>query len=428
MSKPAVLRAACVAAGSLVVLASGLPGASLAAGAPSPDVTLVSKTPGGLIPNGHSQEAEVSGNGRYVVYSSHATDIASGDVAFNGSDVFRYDTKTGATRLISKRLNGAPSDKPSLQPTTNATGRFIVYKTFSRYTASGLPRAGKRYVLYDAVNDTSKVISQLPDTDEVTTFRTEFEGQGSLSANGRYFDYVGLVDPFSNTIPFSLLRYDRVTDTTEVLVDDVSDLHNSDLFPPRASAGGRYVAYWTSDGGSYRRTSLWRLDVRTGQSTPVNVAPTTGPYWGVNGLDISDDGRYIAYSSDWPEPSTGTPNQTSDVFLYDATTGSTTAITANSAQAGIGGRVGSISGDGSFVAFSANDDPASPDGGMYLYDLATGNRQLISQGSDGEPGAWGAHPLSVSDDSGRVAFFARGGAVSQPDPYTFDEIYLWTRP
>src|SRR5688500_18381267 len=81
-------------------------------------VSVVSVVDGGTTGgNGISLEPSVSADGRYVAFSSTASNLVSGDTN-NVSDVFLRDTQTGQTILISANQGGAvgngASDEPSI--------------------------------------------------------------------------------------------------------------------------------------------------------------------------------------------------------------------------------------------------------------------------------------------------------------------------
>jgi Tol biopolymer transport system component len=59
--------------------------------------------------NGASREPAVSATGRYVAFTSHASNLVARDPNGHGSDVFVRDRKTGRTHLVSARGNFRPS-------------------------------------------------------------------------------------------------------------------------------------------------------------------------------------------------------------------------------------------------------------------------------------------------------------------------------
>ena len=75
-------------------------------------------------PNGRSFEPDVSGDGRFVVFTSTADNIVPGDT--NGAeDVFVRDLIAGTTRRVS-RGNGA-SRSPAISP----DGRYVSFTSTS---------------------------------------------------------------------------------------------------------------------------------------------------------------------------------------------------------------------------------------------------------------------------------------------------------
>jgi Tol biopolymer transport system component len=91
--------------------------------------TLVSHTPAGRPGNGWSGQADISGDGRYVVFESQATDLVAGpDANHGGSDIYRYDATDGAVRRISLTDAGVQSASgQSGTPAIDTAGRFVVF-------------------------------------------------------------------------------------------------------------------------------------------------------------------------------------------------------------------------------------------------------------------------------------------------------------
>jgi Tol biopolymer transport system component len=80
-----------------------------------------------------SLDPSISSDGRFVAFSSVATNLVSTDV--NGhADVFVHDMLTGATVLASVDSNGAQANADCLNPSLSADGRFVSFHS----TASNL--------------------------------------------------------------------------------------------------------------------------------------------------------------------------------------------------------------------------------------------------------------------------------------------------
>jgi len=88
--------------------------------------TRVSVDSTGAQGNGGSAVPSLSTDGRFVVFQSNATNLVTGDL--NGhSDIFVHDRKTGETRRISQTHLGLETDGPNFFPTISGSGRFITY-------------------------------------------------------------------------------------------------------------------------------------------------------------------------------------------------------------------------------------------------------------------------------------------------------------
>ena len=96
-------------------------------------------------PSARSERPVISGNGRYVVFRSFATDLIVSDT--NGiTDIFLRDTCTGvpsgctpATTRVSVRNDGgeASAGGDSLEPVVSRDGRFVAFRSFATDLVSG---------------------------------------------------------------------------------------------------------------------------------------------------------------------------------------------------------------------------------------------------------------------------------------------------
>ena len=78
----------------------------------------------------------MSADGRYVVFSSSATNLVAGDT--NGmDDVFLRDLQTGITRRISLNTNGTQGDGQSTVPSISADGRYITFYSSATNLVTG---------------------------------------------------------------------------------------------------------------------------------------------------------------------------------------------------------------------------------------------------------------------------------------------------
>ena len=166
---------------------------------------------------GASSAPMLSSNGRLVVFSSTAPNLVAGDT--NGAlDIFVRDLVAGTTTRVSVGPEGLQADGDSFEPSISGDGRWIAFSS----RAQNLPGAteygdGDLYL----VDRTSGAIRHVA-SEEVHHSR--------LSADGRFLTYTVGLNP-------SVARYDRLTDTQTPVT------RCSDTFGPSISADGRYVAF-----------------------------------------------------------------------------------------------------------------------------------------------------------------------------------------
>lgn len=94
--------------------------------------TLLSATEENLAADADSRQPSISSDGRFVAFSSAATNLVSG--APQGRQIYLRDTCAGAdgsckpaTKLISSDENGALAGTESVLPSVSASGRFVAF-------------------------------------------------------------------------------------------------------------------------------------------------------------------------------------------------------------------------------------------------------------------------------------------------------------
>jgi len=115
---------------SVDVITDGVPGPTtqiVMADVVSCGRTLISVMAGGAYnegANGDSTNPRISGNGRYVVFESVATNLTSDGVG----GLFVRDVLSGTTQLVSRLLDGSPAANCYL-PAIDSTGSNLAFET-----------------------------------------------------------------------------------------------------------------------------------------------------------------------------------------------------------------------------------------------------------------------------------------------------------
>jgi Tol biopolymer transport system component len=83
---------------------------------------------------GWSADPIISADGRFVVFSSEATNLLPGHADRNGhiDDVYVRDRLRGRTRLVSRNQHGAQGTDLSFPLDVSANGRYILFTTTSK--------------------------------------------------------------------------------------------------------------------------------------------------------------------------------------------------------------------------------------------------------------------------------------------------------
>jgi Tol biopolymer transport system component len=119
------------------------------------DIQRVSVSSTGAQSNGNSSSAEITPDGRYVVFVSAANALTSGDTnAFQ--DVFIRDLAANTTRRVSLSSAGAQPDAACTDPRVSADGRFVVFASAATNLAPGAAST-QVYVRDLLLNTTTRV-------------------------------------------------------------------------------------------------------------------------------------------------------------------------------------------------------------------------------------------------------------------------------
>lgn len=110
----------------VVVTALGTGATSGSAVADGPTTTLVSVASSGSQGNRDSDEPAISADGRYVTFTSPATNLVPDDTN-NADDVFLRDRTTGTTTRVSVSSSGVQANHHSGLPAVNADGRYVTF-------------------------------------------------------------------------------------------------------------------------------------------------------------------------------------------------------------------------------------------------------------------------------------------------------------
>ena len=245
-----------------------------------------------------------------------------------------------------------------------------------------------------------------------------------ISADGEVVAFQGTTDvPFAVPSPGILQVF--ATDLASSQIEQVS-VNSSGIgifnaaWPGGLSATGRFIAFTGQANSIPGNEHVFVRDRVSGVTEQIDVADGGGVADGSLGngdADISDDGRFVAFSSTATNllPSGEDTNGKQDVFVRDRQLGTTTRVSVGPAGLEADGHSFGvvISGDGSTVAFTSTATNLLGPGGdtngffdTYAVDLGPMTAELISVADNGDQAnAQGSFAVKSINENGTVVAF-----------------------
>jgi len=108
--------------------------------------------------NGPSTEPDLSADGRLLVFTSRADNLVDGDTN-NGDDVFVRDIASGAIALVSAGRGGEPAEGDSRAPAISANGRFVSFSSDASNLAAGDRNGRQDVFVRDLATGRTRLVS-----------------------------------------------------------------------------------------------------------------------------------------------------------------------------------------------------------------------------------------------------------------------------
>jgi Tol biopolymer transport system component len=304
-------------------------------------MTRVSLDTAGGDANEHSRQPTVSGNGRHVVFQSTASDLVASDT--NGvEDIFVRDLQTSTTVRVSVSGAGTQANGYSSHPSISDDGRFVAFTSAAtNLAASPATSVGQVYV-HDRDADNDGLFDETGagerSTEMISVTPTATAGNGNklytwITSDGRYVafsaDSTNLVASDTNFPVFDVFLRDRQAGTTERISDDSSEAQSNGFSGlPSVSDDGNLVVFRSAATNlvaddTNAADDIFLRDRQAGTTERVNLDSNGAPPGAGEGSysgSISGDGRYIAFDTDGLLVA-GDTNNATDVYLRDLQAG-----------------------------------------------------------------------------------------------------------
>jgi hypothetical protein len=282
----------------------------------------VSLSSSGAEANADSWLPSISPDGRFVAFSSIATNLVPGDT--NGQlDVFVRDLQTNTTERVSLSSSGAEANADSWYPSISSDGRFVAFYTSATNLVPGDTNGSEDVLVRDLQTNTTERVSLSSSGAEANTDSWD----PSISSDGRFVAFhtsaTNLVPGDTNGSDDVFVR-DLQTNTTERVSLSSSDAEaNSSSSLPSISSDGRFVAFYTwatnlVPGDTNGSDDVLVRDLQTNTTERVSLS-SSGAEANTDSWDpsISPDGRFVAFSSNATNLVADDTNGYADVFVHE---------------------------------------------------------------------------------------------------------------
>ena len=284
--------------------------------------------------NGESWSPAISGDGRYVAFYSDATTLVSGDTN-NVEDVFVRDRQAGTTTRVSVATDGTQANGASDGwLAVSSTGRYVAFTSDASNLVAGDTNDSGDVFVRDRDTDADGTFDE---TGEVSTTRVSV-GSGGAQSNGESYyaaisadgRYVALGSAASNLVAGDNNGYsdvfvrDRQTSATvRISLSSAGGQGNAGSFDPAISADGQYVAFesYATNLVDFDTNGAADVFVRDRQAgTTIRITMNHVGFQGSAAsvaAAINSDGRFTAFESMASNLVLWDTNGASDIFLHD---------------------------------------------------------------------------------------------------------------
>ena len=194
-------------------------------------ITLVSHAAGAATQasDSNSYAPAISADGRWISYSSRATNLVEGVVDTNGvADVFLYDRESNSSRLLTHNslVPTLAANDYSETGVVSVDGRFVVFASDATnlVTAQSDVNNGSDVFLFDRLSETTRLVSHASGTALLTA--SDYSFAPSISSNGNFIAFYSAAlnlapgqDNNLNSVQH-LFLYDRNADSSRLVAVD----------------------------------------------------------------------------------------------------------------------------------------------------------------------------------------------------------------
>lgn len=404
--------------------------------------------------DGASGSPKLSADGNTLVFVSAAANLVPHDTN-RAADIFLYDRLAGKIERINAGQDGLQADQESLAPVISDDGRFTAFISWAGNLdphdygicpgTRDEDRSCADIFLYDRQEASLERI--LPFNGENGRGHTGVVYQDNaifpalaISGDGRYLAFHAHVsNPGYSTDSGGLYIHDLKTRETWQVDQDAGGMPANGLSrSPAFSGDGRYLAFVFKGSGlgdSSSFTQVYLYDLQAGTLRRV----TQGMEGGGANADVhapvlSQDGRFLAFTTAADNLVPGDRNGQEDVFLYDRESASTQLLSLSPGlvQANRSSQEAALSAAGDILAYrslASNLVPGDTNGtwDIFVFDRLNNTLELASRSNAGAAADGPSSQPSLSADGRYAAFVSAASNLVAGDRNGLPDVFLLDR-
>ncbi len=376
--------------------------------------------------NGYSFSADVSEDGKFLVFDSYSTNLSSGTER-RTRNIFLKDLSNSRVTLVSRGIDGQPANGASERPQISADGRFVVFDSRASNLVQNDTNRFRDIFLFDRESGVIEKISTGVGGNALNqdSWESDVSDDGSLVVFSSFATNVVVNDTNTYRDVFLLDRRDGAISRINLsTTGEESKGGRSRL--PRISGDGKFITFVSQasnlPGSSSSGENVFLYEVskksliRVSTSARINTTPI-----------LNNDGRFLVYLS---QVKTTPPLDPPQIVFFDrlAATNKLVRIDVTAdKKAGTGRSISpTISRSGRYAGFvSYSKELAEQVGsnpGIFVYDQQSKMTGFVAVGSAGSI-AGEVGPLVFSHADTRIVFLSDALNLVEKDTNARPDIF-----
>lgn len=378
----------------------------------------------------------ISGNGRYVTFSTGATEL---DSTTRNRQLYRHDVVTGDTRLISHSDFGQPGNGETLfGAAMNYDGNLVAFMSYAKDLGEGAPSDIGQLYIHDVDLQKTRIAS----TSSNGVLGNQRSEMPTLSADGKFLAFYSLasnlVEMDTNNSADIFLK-NLQTNETRIVSRGALGESNARSMDVAISGNGDVVAFISHASNLVTDDTNGQPDAfvyYTNRGTVERISVGTDGSQAnkqTSRVAVSANGRYVAFLSDASNLVDNDREDTRDVFIRDLKMGTTIRATEHdNGESFLGSATNmDISADGRYVLFEshATQEYQVPSSGakVFIKDMVVGDIRQIDIGFDGTSYEYSGS-ATMSQDGEHFAYVSAVSNLVADDTNALGDVFVTRAP